>query len=222
MGKPASQTFSGPQHKRHPSGSRCPGVRRVVSTARPPRHQAGFSLVELLVTIAIIVLLISIGAVVATKLVAQARLTEARTMLEALKGVNEEYKALQGQTINVSGTTPINWALVAGSGKMSSVERFVYICKQNATLDTMLMSAIRNENEAVFKDRFQDSDRNSFTDIRDRWFTQIEYRKSNNGKGSGPSTAVANSKLPISRNPFFASAGPDREWGTDDDITTED
>ena len=58
--------------------------------------------------------------------------------------------------------------------------------------------------------------------IYDRWGTELEYRQRNDGTGTGPVTGVANSNLPISRDPFFASAGPDRDWTKKEELEDED
>lgn len=176
-----------------------------------------------MVAISITLILAAIGTAAAVQMTAEARKSQVRSMLEGLKGVHQEFQFLQKNSLNISGTSPIDWSQVKGSSKASSIERFVYVCQQNEKLDTMMQAAIKSSSEAAYKLTFTDNNGNGWNEINDRWRTPIEFRPYNNdGKGTGPGTNIANNKLPITQSAFFVSAGKDKEFGTEDDISTED
>ena len=169
------------------------------------RHACGFSLVEILVVISIIALIIGIGVVVGGRMTTEARKEQVRTMMLGMLSANDEYKAVRGTGIGVDGTS-----------SDSSTKQFVLACQQIQTCEEIMMSAINSSTSQALERTFVNDS------VFDRWGTEIEYRPSNDQSGSGPSTGVSNADLPRSRDPFFASAGPDETWGTDDDITTLD
>ncbi|MEO0477519.1 MAG: type II secretion system protein [Planctomycetota bacterium] len=170
------------------------------------RRQQGFSLIEILVVISIITLIIGVGTAVALKMTAEARKEQTRAMMEGLISANTEHKAVRGAGIGVS----------ASGG--SSASQFVTACLQVKTCEEIMLAAMNSSTQQAFERTYKNGS------IFDRWGTELEYRSSNNQTGNGPANqagvTVANSALPLSRDPFFASAGPDKTWDTDDDITT--
>jgi|GEM_PF-2086808 len=203
------------------------------------RRQAGVTIVELLVVISIASLLLAIGFALASKFNAEARRTQTKAMLEGLIGANVEFRAVRQQgNINHDGVYPINWAAIYGADEknMSSSERFVVACKQIPAAEQIMLAAIfsgpSSSDSKLYANRDKDSNsgNDAYEELYDRWGTPLEYRSSNDGGGDGPSTntaygsststKIANSLLPISRSPFFVSAGPDKEFGTDDDINS--
>lgn len=171
---------------------------------------------ELLVAISIIAILSAIGVGVGIKMTTEARRVQTREMMQGLIAANVQYKAVrQGVAISHSGPT-------AG---LSSTEQFVAACLTVKTCEDIMLSALNSSSSSELDRVYKDGGGNSGKAIYDRWGTELEYRQFNSGgTGNGPNneagTAVPNNKLPISRDPFFASAGPDQEWGTDDDIDT--
>ena len=182
------------------------------------RRRRGFSLIEILVVLSIIALLLGIGVVVALRMTTEARREQTRAMMEGLLSANDEYKAVR-QGSSISHTGDFN------GETLSSTERFIASCLQIKTCEEIMMNAL-NSSTSDSLDRIYRNGGGSgnYKSVYDRWGTELEYRQSNGQTGTGPAnesgSAVDNDKLPRSRDPFFASAGPDKEWGTDDDITT--
>ena len=179
-------------------------------------------MVEMLITISIILLLVGIGVMVGVRMNVEARRVQIRAMLDGLKGAQEEFVAKRQQgRINHEGSYPINWNTLPGNPSLSSSERLVYGCQTIKAAEDMMMAALRSGPEGSFDIIFKDSDNNDYFEVYDRWGTEIEYRASNGGSGTGPKTGVSNSLLPQTPGPVLVSAGPDETFGTDDDIHTE-
>lgn len=188
-----------------------------VSKQRFSGRRRGFSLIEILVAVSIIGLLLGIGATVAVSMTGEARREQTRAMMNGLLSANDEYKAVR-QGSSISHVGPFN------GETLSSTERFVASCLQIKTCEEIMLSALNSSGADTFKRIYRNGGGSARFSVYDRWGTEIEYRQSNDQTGNGPANekgdTVANSDLPLSRDPFFASAGPDKLWGTDDDITT--
>lgn len=199
-----------------------PSVHCNIAFQRRNRRSGGFTVVEILVVVSISLLLLGIGAAVAIDMVADMRREQTRAMMKALLGANTEFKAVRNQpAVNHDGTYPINWP-TEGLGSASSCERYVAAMMQVASAEQMLTAAINSSTGQALDRTYKDTNGNKVNEIYDRWGTQLEYRSSNDGTGTGPGTGVANKKLPVSPFPFFVSAGPDKTFGNDDDIHTLD
>lgn len=153
--------------------------------------------------ISIIGLLVAIGTAAGVKMSGEARKEQTKAMMEGLLSANTEYKAVRGFNIGVDSS----------SGD-SSATQYVDACQSIKTCEEIMMSAMNSSSSQSLERIFNNGT------IFDRWGTELEYRQRNDQTGNGPGTNVDNSDLPLSRDPFFASAGPDKEWGTDDDLNT--
>jgi len=189
------------------------------------RRSAGFSLVELMVVVGIIILLLGIGLVAGTKFIAEGKKEQTKAMLDGLLGANTEFIAKRKGSVNHDGKTPIDWSKVQNGSALSSSERFVYACSQIESVELQLNAAVSSSGQKSLERIYVDStssDPDRVKEIYDTWGTEVEYRSFNNGEGRGPVTNVANINLPLSKSPFFVSAGPDKRFGTEDDIMTID
>lgn len=215
-------TIHNPENSSRGMGQK-PSVHCVSSPkTRVLARSRAFSLIELLVVVGIIALILGIGAAAAVKITAEARKEQTKAMMNGLLGANEEFKAVRKEgNVNHTGNFPINWSDAANRGSsQSSSERFISAISTVQDAKTAMMAAINSGSEESIAEIFGDFDSDGFYELRDRWGSEIEYRSANDGSGTGPVTNVDNRLLPLSRSPFFISRGPDKQFGTDDDITT--
>ena len=199
-----------------------PGVYSLLSQKSAfVRRSAGFTTIELMVVVGIIILLLGIGLVTGTRFITEGKKEQTLSMMNGLIGANTEFQAQRQQgSVNHDGKFPINWTDGKASKATSSIERFVYACSTNKAVDQAMTNAVVSAGEKSMQRTFKDIDNDKINEIYDPWGTLIEYRSINNGDGKGPGTNVANNLLPLSKDAFFVSAGPDKKFGTDDDITT--
>ena len=193
--------------------------------ARGRRAAAGFTLMEILVAISIIALLLGLGAVALTQFQAQARRTQTQSMLNGLNAALTEYKTqTQKGAPNHAGTGDFNWAAIPGGGGFNSSERFVYAMSTVPKAEQQMLAAILSgsseSNKRIFDDKLGS---NSVNEIYDPWGTLILYRRDNLTWAATPDTGLTGDLSDpkyTTKFPLFASAGPDKEFGTDDDVTT--
>lgn len=190
-----------------------PGVHLISGSKRGPQHRGGFTLTEILVAISIIGLILGILAAASLAVMKEARSEQVRSMMTAMLAANDEFKAVRQQgPVNHDSppNTPINWSQESAGN--SSIRRFVYAIKQVPSAEQIMIAAIKSSSEEAFERMY---DGNT---VKDRWGTELRYRRSNDGTGSF--NGEDNDELPLSRSPFLVSAGPDKAFGTDDDITS--
>ena len=192
-----------------------------------PRPSAlGFTLVEILVVIAIIALLIGIGLGIVASVRGNAKEQATRMTLASADAINTEYYSLTGTVINHMGESPINWSTdrtenspytTTDQGSLDgddgdeatvkdlSIERFVWATYR-----------IRNIRENMYRfdeQYFNDSSGNKFLELRDGWDTKLIYV----GGVSHDDDEKGDDFLPVRDKPYFASAGPDGKWGNVED-----
>lgn len=195
---------------------------RVQVGRRGPR-QAGFTLIEVLVTISIISILLGIGAFALSKFQSEARRKQTQSMLNGLKGALTQYQTetLKGPP-NHANTGDFNWATINGNLNMSS-ERFVYAMTTVPSAEKIMLGAVLSGTSQSNSRTFDSKDGDNFNEIYDPWGTPILYRSNNLTWAATPDTGLTGNlgdPKYIVKFPLFASAGPDKEFGTDDDVTT--
>lgn len=217
---PGGRQGGGP---RHAERSRRPGLRWT----SPRRPATGFSLVEMLVIIAIITLLMSLIIVGGSKMKDNARSNHTRLILHSAMGIATDFEVTTNgskvnhindaqtdwttnRACNVPGYAGANPAPIKGSDsvgsdndiKKYSSERFVWSAWQYETLQAQVMTLGKN----TLTDRDSSGDAtdlaNGFFEIRDDWGNKIIYCVSSTG-----------GFLADHLTPFFVSAGPDGDFG---------
>lgn len=171
---------------------------------RSRRLTTGFTLIEILVAISIIALLV--GIVIAGAVYAQvgAQRSKTKSMMLSLMGAVEEHKSSFGDAPpHITGSP----------GGLTSSETLVWACRGDDLREIVVASM---QGRGVFRDE----DNDNYEELYDPWETPLVYRSSNDQTGTSPDPGVSNADLPLSRDPFFVSAGPDKQFGTEDDITS--
>lgn len=171
------------------------------SQAGSRRRSGGFTMIEVMVVVGLIIFLLGIGVVAGTKFIAEGKKEQIRGLMQGLLGANEEYKARTGGSVQLEGNG-------------ASIVQFVDACKQIKDVEDQMMAAIVSGGEQTVKRTFDERTRI----VKDPWGTAIEYRPYN--KDDPVSGESADPKLPLSNHAFFVSAGPDKRLGTEDDLTT--
>jgi len=178
---------------------------RAATAARP-----GFSLIEILMVIAIISVLTAMAVIATTALLKQGQVSQTKALLQQLQGVETEFQINGGYDLfhkddwNHTITPP-----GAPSFVDSTIERFVF--RANS------IPAARDMMTTVDKRLLKDLDGDNQGDtVIDPFGTAIEYRKRVTNNNS------PDQNMPIYPRPFFVSAGQDEEFGTDDDLYSFD
>jgi prepilin-type N-terminal cleavage/methylation domain-containing protein len=174
------------------------------SPPRPPRRLAAFTLVELLVTISIIALLAGLVTYGVTAMKGTSEISRTKTLLQGLKAVDIEYRAQSGYIVPFDGTADT---------AEESIEAF---CDDVVAFDDpqeMLVS--------LGEDYLRDTDSDAIPNqVIDAWGEPVQYRAymqeqapAFTGAGDLPARGTQ-----LEPQPYFASAGPDGVFGTNDDI----
>jgi prepilin-type N-terminal cleavage/methylation domain-containing protein len=166
----------------------------------PAPHTAAFTLIEVLVTVSIIVVLMSLGLVVGARMQANARLTEARTLLLRVQTVADEYEAAtadrmgRGLKINHSAQdahgmghpAPIDWkdsgvvpsalrndpANPAAAARVTS-QRFVWAVSRIPQTRELLLASVGRKHLRVWTDPSNPDVKLEY--IADPWDTPLFY-----------------------------------------------
>ncbi|MEM1353473.1 MAG: type II secretion system protein [Planctomycetota bacterium] len=183
-------------------------------------------MIEILVAISIIAILLGIGAVAMAKLQAEARRKQTQAMLNGLEGALDQYKSQTQQVPNHVSPGYIDWSSVPNGGSLNSSERFVYACSTIPSANEMLLAAVNSGSSKLNKRIFDNKDgADGVNEIYDPWGTAILYRSNNLTWNASPDSGLTgdlSDSRYITKFPVFFSAGPDEEFGTDDDVTTLD
>jgi len=166
--------------------------------AHPATARPGFSLIEILVAVSIIVILVGIAGFAWSSMVEQGKVSSTKALLQQLQSIEAEYRIQAGSSHNHQ-VTPAS----APSYVDTPMERFVYVAMQ--------IPEARDMMKTISGSHAIDQDDDGITDqVVDDFGNPVTYRL--NADASDPDN------LPVYPRPFFASAGNDGEFGTDDDL----
>jgi prepilin peptidase dependent protein D len=158
------------------------------------RRAGGFSVVELLVVLGIIIVLVGMGTAVISSFHNKGLITTTKQKMATLSAALSECRVGQG-TIPGRDT----------SGAGSSANFVSYVSKYPKAKE-QLSTLFGGQNPANASSQA----------VYDAWGTAIEYFDCNlnDGKKNADGTLIYVSWVPERKDPFFASAGPDCEFGT--------
>jgi len=191
-------------------------VRRRRADAR------AFTLVELLIVVAIIALLVGISLPALSGVYRHNAIQSTRSVLQQLDVVAERYEQQTGRVLRVFPNDAgfFNWneektpnvERVEGEGEIdgdfpeASIERFVWATYR-------IPDIRRGVYGSIDETYLQDADEDGFLGVIDAWGTPVIYKYDPNDDIDGGGDYDDDDFLPESREPYFASAGPDRRWG---------
>jgi len=174
-----------------------------------PHRRTAFSLVEILITVAIISILITVVAIGGSKMKAAAKAKRTRVLLSNAAAIATEYEVrTKGKKVNHADSYPVDWLTaktrnVTGSSGSAiipdnipnySIERFIWAAWQPE--ETRKMAITLGASALV------DQDGNGFYEVRDDWGNKIIYVASSD-----------NGFVRDTITPIFISAGPDGAFG---------
>ena len=187
-------------------------------------HLNGFTLIEILVAIALVAVVASllIGAVVAMRGTADE--SHARTQLGGLIGVSAEYETATTMPVLHDSVRPsliFTWdqakrqnapgftgtALIQDPGA-TTAEEYANLFSERFVWAAYQLPATREALERLGEGMLVDLDEDGFLEMRDPWGNNIAYATFSNH-----SSLTTDDFLPQHTNPFFASAGADGKWG---------
>lgn len=191
-----------------PTAQPAPALRALAARRR---HAPGFTLIELLTVIFIIALLLTIGVVAGQRLVQNSREAATRTLLASTMGVLKEIEIQNNGKLDHLNNLPSGGPSDNGNREIYG-ERIVYAAKLFGDSE-----ANRALQQLRAHDALEDRDGDGAEEIYDAWGTPLIYARKNEAGMTGRL-----SYLPNHDAPFVASAGPDKQWDTDDDLYSFD
>ncbi len=193
----------------------------------PRRAAPGFTLIEILVTISIIVLLIGISFPVAIKFLSSADGGKTRAMLNSLGAAADDYNVVTKNVVRHFGADAFGTAIVGlnvgddvtdgndddctfgyfvkTAGQVPTTARLLEIAAKKDLRNTLAGQPIADVAAAASAPAIGIDD----IELRDVWDNKIRYA----GSVSHTDTFTADDYLPAHPSAFFASAGPDGLWG---------
>lgn len=185
-----------------PSNSPQPITQRL--RPRPPRagFPAAFTIVELLVVVAIIVILTAIGAGVVGSMNRSADLRRARTTAQVLQNALEEYRVATRQSTAFSSGQAYGSAPATEGSSTSSIGVFLTTVWTVPSARSILRT-IPGQDEAFNFNHVSDSTPAATAKVLDPWGNPFEYRS------ASPEGSASWNYLPKANQPFFWSRGPD-------------
>ena len=185
---------------------------RHPAPARPHAAAAGgFTLIEVLVVVSIIVLLLGVvgGGWLVARDRAQTRVV--RVALSQLAGTSTEY-GVQTRQIVLYGSGYSN----NNDSDYASIEAFITAVKDNARPAYDLLQTV-NESLRIDMDNDGEPER-----LNDTWGRAIRYYPGTETYPPSASFDPPALGLPLRKQPYFASAGPDGQWGSIDNDNVRD
>lgn len=197
------------------------------SHARRRRRRAdarAFTLVELLIVVAIIALLVGISLPALSSVYRNNAIQSTQSVLQQLDVVAERYEQQTGRilrvfpndagffdwseakTPNAPGEPDDEDRVIPGDFREASIERFVWATYR-------IPDIRRGVYGSIDETYLQDADEDGFLGVIDAWGTPVIYKYDPNDDIDGGGDYGDDDFLPESREPYFASAGPDRRWG---------
>lgn len=180
-------------------------------TRRRPAH--AFTLIEMLVVIAIITVLVSIVVVAASRMMIQADTSATRITLQQVMSAATEYTAQTNQVIKFSGTS---------NPPEQSIETFVAAVIQVPEARNMILSIdgklLIDGSIPPAPPVSPDGDPDI---IIDPWEQPLQYRswqRANADAIQGDSADLPERGSAFEPRPYVASSGPDEKFQTDDDL----
>lgn len=200
--------------------------------------RAGFSLIEILVTISIIVLLVGVTFPVALKMLASAETSTARGMLSGLAAAADDYNISTQATVDHKSTVDAFGNVITldvgqpepntGTGPDATLGYFIFSAGQNPSTAQAIALATKKDlqlNNRPLTNINDDIANGNLTlanfetvVLLDPWDTQIRYAY----KVSHSDSFTDDDYLPAHPSAYFASAGPDGLFGEVDDNNQPD
>lgn len=162
-----------------------------------PRRQRGFTLIEMLTVISIIIIMLAIGIVATSRMYRQTDVNRTEMTLQVLASAYTEYTAQVRQT--PGNVNNISYHSNPNNDHVS-LQEFLNDVQDNSSVATQMLQTI-NDQYLVR----QTTGNRRITRINDAWGTPIRYYISG---------SYAHFGLPRRNTPYFASAGENKNWGT--------
>ena len=176
------------------------------------RRNSAFSLVELVMVMAAIVVLVGIVIGGTRKMMDSARESNTRALLRAMSAIATEYEVQTGRKIShIDEDDDSHSPLLKKKELPATITQFVQKAQQVPATRKMLESL-----DSEFYTNISDTD--TTMHIKDAWGVPLIYMRKNINSGtpedpSGTGVDPFSKFLPEHHDPFFSSAGPDNEWG---------